>query len=288
MIAIFGTDGERIAMAYNGLTFNSISSVESVKTGIAITAVSQSSAADFISEKLQWRDGIDVSAVTRSSRIIVMNGYVYGSSNADLYDRVEALSEAFDPGRIAFDNTDPFLPLTFSVPTTDTANFPTGLAASKVFAMPTEVPIPTVAQSGNGLSARFRLTLLAKDPRRYLQTPVTLSNAGTLSVPAGAYPSYPTLTFTMSGAGHAAFTIQNVSTVQGTKSLVLDLSGRSNTQAITVDFAKRQVLVNGTNTAGIFVSGTWFLAEYGSNAITYSNTTNVGTRTLTVYPAFSL
>jgi len=275
-------------MAYNGLTFNSISNVESVKTGVEVTALSQSSAADFISEKLQWDDGIAVSGVTKASRVIVMNGYVRGSSNADLNDRILALASAFDPGLIKFYNADPFLPLTFSVPTTDTTNYPTGLAASKVFVLPTEVPIPTVAKSGNGLSARFRITLLAKDPRRYLQTATTLSNAGTLTVASGAYPCYPTLTFTMSGAGNAAFTIQNVSTAQGTTSLVLDLSGRSNGQAITVDFAKRQVLVGGTNTAGIFVSGTWFLAEAGSNAITYSNTTNVGTRTLTVYPSFSL
>ena len=282
------SDGTKLSMAYNGLTLNSISAVETVKTGIEVTAVSQSSAADFISEKLQWRDGIDVSGVTKASRVIVMNGWARGSSNADLNDRILALATAFDPGLIKFANTDPFLPLTFSVPTTDTTNFPTGLAESKVFAMPTEVPIPTAAKSGNGLSARFRITLLAKDPRRYLQTATTLSNAGTLTVAAGAYPTYPTLTFTMSGAGNAAFTIGNVSTSQGTKSLVLDLSGRSNGQAITVDFARRQVQVNGTDTAGIFVSGTWFLVEYGSNVVTYSNTTNVGTRTLTVYPGFSL
>lgn len=287
MIAIFGADGERIPFTYNGLTFNQITNEESTKFGIAITAISQSSAADFISEKLQWRDGIDVSGVTKSSRVIVMNGYVFATGIAGIADRVAGLTAAFDPGRIAFNNDDPFLPLTFDVPTNDTTKYPTGVAPSKVFVMPTEVPIPTIAQSGQGLSGRFRLTLLAKDPRRYLQTPTTLSDAGTLTL-SSAYPTYPTLTFTMSGAGNAAFTIQNVSSRQGTKSLVLDLSGRSNGQAITVDFAKRQVLVNGTNTAGIFVSGTWFLAEFGSNVITYTNTTNTGTKTLTVYPAFSL
>jgi hypothetical protein len=294
MIPIYDTDGSRLEMTYNThSTINSVSSVESVKSGIEITRIAQASAADFTSEKLQWRDGLDVSGVTKASRLIVMRGYIWGTSAANIADRIATFSGAFDPGRIAFLHPDdPFRPLDFSVPTEDTTNFPTGLAASRVYVMPTEMPVPDITKSGRGLSARFDLTLLAKDPRRYLQTATTsVDGPGDASgsiTDIGTYPSYPTLTFSMSGAGSASFSVQNVSTEQGTKSLVLDLSGRSNGQAITVDFANRQVLVNGTATAGIFKSGDWFQIEYGTNTLTYANLTATGTKTMTVYPAFSL
>lgn len=286
MIPIFDASGNRIPFTYNGLTFNSPTSVETDKTGIVVHSIAQSLPADYISDKLQWKDGSEVYAVTKASRVIVMTGAVYGVSIGAVADYVRALCSAFDPGRISFYNDDTFLPLTYALPTADTTSYPSGAIALKVFVMPTEVPLTTTSQAGQGMANRFRLTLIAKDPRSYLQTPVTLAGAGTLTYPT-AYPSYPTVTFTMSGAGNAAFTITNVSSRQVSKSLVLDLSGRSNGQAITVDFANQRVLVNGTHTQGIYVSGDWFLTEFGSNAITYTNVTNVGTRTMTVYPAFS-
>ena len=54
------------------------------------------------------------------------------------------------------------------------------------------------------------------------------------------------------------------------------------------DVARRALEAAGRGTAGIFVSGTWFQVEAGSNVISYTNTTGTGTRTLTAYPSFSL
>lgn len=286
MISLYSDTG-RLSLAYNGYTLNSMSAVEGEPgmQGTEVKAIAYTSPADFISEKLQWRDGIAVHAVTRSSRMIQMNGFIRGTTRADLKDRILEFSHAFDPGWIAYANDDPFLPLTFDVPTADTSNFPTGLAASKVFVLPTETPMP-VETHPQSRDARFRLTLLQADPRRYLQTAVT-HTSGTLSNPAADTTSWPTISFTMSGAGHASFTTTHGPGYQGTRALVLDLSGRSAGQVITVDFANRQVLVNGTPTAGIFVSGDWWEIEPGTNLISYTNTTGVGTRTLTTYPAFS-
>lgn len=290
MISIYDSSGNRLALTYNGYTLNSMSAVEGEPgmQGTEVKAIAYTSPADFISEKLQWRDGVDVNAVTRSSRMIQVNGLIRGTTRADLKDRIKAFSHAFDPGWIAYANSDPFLPLTFSVPTTDTTNFPTGLAASKVFVLPIETPMPSETHP-QSRDARFRLTLLQKDPKRYLQTPVT-HNSGTLSNPAADTTSWPTLSFTMSGAGHASFTATRAAGAWyggAAQPLVLDLSGRSAGQVITVDFANRQVKVNGTVTAGIFVSGSWWEVEPGNQLISYTNTTNVGTRTITVYPAFS-
>lgn len=287
MIPLFYVDGTRIPFTYNGLTFNNPTNIEDAKTGIEVHSVAQSAPADYISDKLQWRDGSEVYGVTKASRVIVMTGAVYGASIAVVADYVRALCSAFDPGRVAFNNDDPFLPLTYALPTADTTTYPSGTIALKVFVMPTEVPLTTTAQAGLGMSNRFRVTLIAKDPRSYLQTPVTRTDAGVLTYPT-AYPSYPTITFSMSGAGATNWTVTNTSSRQGTKSLVLDLSGRSAGQAITVDFANQRVLVNGTHTQGIYVSGDWWQVEYGTNTLVYANLTGMGTaRTITAYPAFS-
>lgn len=286
MIYIFSDSG-RIPMTYNGLTLNSVTDAgQSGKQGIELHAVACSPPADFISEKLQWRRGIHVAGITNSSQVIQVNGVIHGTTMADLADRVESFVHAFDPGWIAFANpTDPFLPFTFSVPTTDTTNFPTGLAASQVFAIPTERPRPVNARA-SGRSARFRLTLLQPDPTRYLTTASTTTGGAITNI--GNTTSWPTVTFTMSGAGHASFTIATSGgTVQGSKSLVLDLSGRSTGQVITVDFDQREIFVNSTRSSGIFKSGDWFEIEPGSQTIAFSNTTNTGTKTLTWYPAYS-
>lgn len=283
MITIF-SDAARLPISYNGYALNSVSAVESGAQGTEVWGIAYSSPIDSITEKLQWDDGIQVEGVTRSSRLIQMSGVIRGSSRADLNDRIRAFSHAFDPGWVAFvarnAGTDPFLPLTFDVPGTS------GTVPSKVMVLPTETPMPSTT-SPQSRDARFRLTLLAKEPRRLAQAPVSLTNAGTLSNPAADTWSRPTLTFTMAGAGNPAFTISCTATVQGSKSLVLDLSGRSNGQAVTVDFASRRVLVDGTPTAGIYVSGDWFVIEPGDNVVSYSNVGNSGTKVMTAYPAWS-
>jgi len=286
VITVFDDDGNRLPLTYNGYTLNEMVSVESPAgmQGSMIAPVAYSSPVDFISEKLQWRDGIDVSAVTRSSRLIQLNGVIHGTTIADLKDRVRAFSHAFDAGWIAYANEDPFLPLAFSVPTTDTTTFPTGLVPSKVYVLPTETPMPAELRT-NGRKASFRLTLLQRDPRRFLQTSVT-HTSGTLTNP-GDTTSWPIVSFSMSGAGSASFTLTNTAPVKGARSLVLDLSGRSNGEDILVDFERRQVYVDGTQTAGIFKSGDWWEVEPGTQTVSYANTSNTGTRTLTVQPAFS-
>lgn len=296
MISIFDSQGNRLPLVYDpsgaNHTLNSVTQVhaEDGMQGTEVRAIASSSAIDYVSEKLQWRDGIDVTGVTRSSRVIRINGVVHGTTRGDLMDRLEALANAYDPGRLAWlhSATGPFVPLRFSVPTTD-IQFVTGLADSYVLAMPVEVPTAVIANP-QARTARFALTLLCKDPRRYLwnEGSVTGSTgAGTLSN-RGDYRTWPTVSFSMTGAGSATFTATCVGPVKGSRSLVLDLSGRSNGQAIVVDFDRRQVSVDGVDTPGIFVSGDWWDVEPGSNSVSFSNRTNVGPITTAFHPAYSL
>jgi hypothetical protein len=287
LITVYGNDGSRLPVAYNGYSLNVMSGVEDRPAGTRLIAAAHANAIDYISENREWTNGMEVYGITRTSRVIQLAGYIHGVSKGDLKDREEVLCNAFDPGAIAWENDDPFLlPLTFSVPTADTATFPTGYIPSKYLAVPIRMPEPIDADA-SGLSARFAIPMLLRDPRRYHATVLSRAGDGTLANTLADYRSYATITFTMSAAGHASFTAANTATRQGALSLVLDLSGRSAAQAITVDFDRRRVLVNGTVTQAIFKSGDWWEVEPGTNTLAFTNTTGVGTITTSTYPAFS-
>jgi hypothetical protein len=293
VIHIFGSDGGLLPLVYDQLGINYTLNVMSAEPGDAagmagtrITAAAPSSAIDYISDKFQWRDGMEVYGITKVSKIWVLNGFVHGTSPADLADRVKALAHAFDPGYIAWRYPeDPFRDLVFSVPTTDLTNHPTGYVESTYLLFPLEGPEPIVANAGLGLARRFSITLLARDPRRYLVAQ-TLANAGTFANSEADYPTQNhTITFTMSGAGNAAFTVTNTATMH-TSNLVFDLSGLVNNDVVTIDFDRQRVLVDGVETQGIYVSGVWFQIEPGNNVIAYTNATNTGTKTLSARAAF--
>jgi len=272
--------GVLVPYVYNGYTLNSVTGVESGETGTRLWAINPRGAFDYISESLQWRDGMEVYQLTEVSKIIVFAGAIHGATKAAVGDTIKALANAFDPSNIAWNNDDMFLPLTFTTVETTPV-------ASKFLMVPIERPEPLLANTGLGYGARFSIPMLARDPRRYAQTAISRTGAGALTNSVGNYRSWPTITFTMSGAGNASFTVGNTGTRQGAKSIIFDLSGRVNTQAITLDFDRTRVLVDGVETQAIFKSGDWFSIEPGTNTLTFANTTNAGTITTTTNPAFS-
>ena len=293
MIGIYDDDGStRLAIAYNGVALNTLtlsaSGANDEKYGTVTEVAAPRTAMDYISEPNQWRDGLEFYGLRKSSRIWVLKGFTYGRDVSELYDNLVALAAATDPSRVRFMNqSDYFLPLTFSTPTRDTSNFVSGLAPSKIIGIPIRMIEPAVAAIGDGLSASWELNFLLKEPKRFLQAASTLSGAGTASNSIANDRSWPVLTFTLSGAGSSTFTIQNVATYQGTKSLVLNLSAYTS-GSWTVNFRDRTIMQGSTVRPDVYVSGDWFEVEPGSNVISYSNTTNTSSRVLTWYPAFTL
>jgi hypothetical protein len=92
----------------------------------------------------------------------------------------------------------------------------------------------------------------------------------------------------MGGAGSATYAIA-LTTSLGTKTLTLDLSGRSNGQVVTVDFAKKKITVGSTETPSIYVSGDfWEIMPESGMTLAASNTTNVSSFSLSWNRAFSL
>jgi len=293
MIGLHDDNGtSRLAVAYNGVALNTLTlssaGARSLKYGTTTEVVGTRTAMDYLSEPNQWLDGIELYGMRKTSRIVVLRGFTFGRDISELYDNCAALGRYTDPSLISFQNpTAYFLPLTFSTPTRDTTNFPTGLAASKYVGIPIRMIEPQMMTAGNGLSAQWELNLLLQEPKRFLQTASTRAGAGT-TTNIGTDRSYPVLTFTLSGGGAAAFTIQNVATYQGTVSLVLDLSAY-NSGTWTVDFRERSIKQGTTVRPDVFVSGDFFSIEPGSNVISYTDSASTtGAHTLTYYPSYPL
>ena len=293
MIGIYDDDGStRLAIAYNGVALNTLTlssaGANDEKYGTVTEVVGMRTAMDYLSEPNQWTDGLELYGMRKTSRIVVLKGFTYGRDVSELYDNIKALASASDPSKIAFQNpTAYFLDLTFSTPTRDTSNYVTGLAASKYTGIPIRMIEPQMSVVGDGLSAAWELNLLLREPKRFLQTATTVSGAATSNNSKADDRSWPTLTFTLSGAGSSTFTVANSATYQGSVSLVLNLSGYSS-GSWTVDFRDRIIRQDGVIRPDVYVSGTWWEIEPGNNVISYSNTTNTASRVITYYPSFSL
>ena len=291
MIPIYaGTGGERgdptrLAIAFNGLTLNNPSddpqNTYEVNTSAPLTNL------DYVSELNQGRDGMEIYAFRKVNKIETLQGFIRAGSLEALADKIVALGKAFDPALIGHDHAaDPFTnKLTFSVPTTDTTTFPSGLVSSFYYALPMRVPEPII-NFATGLTAAFDITMIMRDPRRYYATQGSKSGGGSISNTIGNYPSPATLTITMAGAGSATYKAQNTTTVHGAQALTLDLSGLSASDVVVVNMDRKTITINGTSDMSPYVSGDYWHIDPGTNTIAYTNGTNA-TSVVTYYPAFS-
>jgi hypothetical protein len=274
MIALFDDDGNRLAVTYNGLTLNSPTDPHDdtyeLDVVIPVTNVQQ------VIEQHPSADGSEAFTPYKTQRVVRLLGAIRAPTLAKLFDKMRDLAKYCDPAKIAADNaTDSFLALDFSVPTTDTTTYTTGLVPSRYYARPMRLVEPVVS-SYTGYSAMFTLDFLIRDPRRYLQTASTKTGSGTADNTAADYFSWPTITVTMTGAGSATYTVGN-STVG--KSLVVNLSGAANLDVYTIDMAKSKISKNGTETPSLYVSGDYWRMNVGNNTLTLANTTNSTTVT---------
>lgn len=290
MIAIFNDSGSRLTVAYNGLSMNVAADnnddtyeINSVVTGDAYTVLHDDRPND---------DGSELSsAVRKTMKIIRIDGTIRAPSVAKFMDKRQALAVAFDAAKIARENSsDPYLPLTFSVPTTDTVTYATGLISSKYLVLPKRLTLPAISQY-TGESGFFSVELEAIDPRRYyatLQSTTAIVGSGSqVYANTKANTDSPgTLTITMSGAGSATYTVYDDSL--GLTHLVLNLSTLTNGQYVTVDMKSKSISLSGTAAPQLYVSGDfWNIPpdDYLSAGLVVTNGTNAST-VMSWYPAF--
>jgi hypothetical protein len=188
-------------------------------------------------DKKALQDGMDANDVYENARTVSLIIGVWGSTSARYWDNVQTVLAAFNPV-LAF-NADTanlgFLPLKFVQPSVNTAWAGAGIPM-QFYARPSSLPRYSVsktatASGAHGLSGEVTVSLVCRDPRKYLQSATTYRiSASFLSnlTYRGDYNSYPIVTFSLSATGASNATIQLQSNNVPTISIaVIDLSGVS-------------------------------------------------------------
>jgi hypothetical protein len=279
VIGLYDDSDNRLPITYNGITFNSASEsadeileVGSVQTFTQYQAV--------VEQRNDERDGSEAFRPRKPIRVVRLADVVMRAPTiGEIYDRLNMISAALDPVLVRRSNptVEGFIALNFTTPR-EGADL-----ACKYLARPRAMPEPVLSKFLGDLQADFSVEFLLKDPRRYAQAQSSRSGSGT-ATNNGNYPTWPTVTITMSGAGNAAYSIDKSGDTE--TALVLDLSGRSNGDVIVVDMENRAISLNGTLTPSLYVSGGFFDLGPGANTITVSNGTNATTST-TWYDAYA-
>lgn len=222
-------------IAYNGLTtgLTTASGGAPASGVIATRVVYDNIGTDGFLDKRALQDGLDASDVYLGGRSIEIDLAAFGTTYGATWDQVQRVMRTFSP-RYAFDNAPTLLgfrPIQFSQPTADTATWASGLIPLQIYARPTAAPTFIIDRDGLGspsVSAKggkvlMRATLLAKDPRKYVQTALssTITTSAQSATHRGDCPTFPIITFSISATGHSAlrfyvggnFVQLNVSTI---------------------------------------------------------------------------
>jgi hypothetical protein len=151
-------------------------------------------------EPKSQQDGIDVGEPQLGSRRIHVSGTLYAASRLLLYDELQDLRAALNP-RLAYldEPADKgYQPLYFSVPTTDTTDWPTGAKDMLVNVMPYRFRYTILRDNIGGTDDEYagaiswEATFMARDPRfyadQYASEAFTGSESGTL-VNRGDFPT---------------------------------------------------------------------------------------------------
>lgn len=123
------------------------------------------------SEKRAEADGMDVGTPFLGGRRIRMTGTAYGKTRALCYDLLWQLRAALSPVLASREipGDKGYLPLYFSVPTNDTANFPGGAISMRALVMPKAFRAPINRDQhggvdGNALGINWSAQFVMRDP----------------------------------------------------------------------------------------------------------------------------
>lgn len=288
MFSLFDVSGveasDRLTLTYNGLTLNDLALLDDC---YRIDSISSRMEFAAVSEKKQQADGSEIYEARKTLRVVTMAGEIVAPSRAKLWDKKATLARTFDPALVSRNNpsTDGFIALDGSIPTLDTATYPSGLIARRVYARAQSTPQPN-ERTSMGLSAEFVLHMVCRDPRAYLQAESTdtwESGANVVANTKADYPSFPTITLEATGAGSATFSLAKT----GGNTLTLNLTTLVSGDTVVIDMEKQTITKEGISAMNLYASGGWFDLSAGSNTITVTNPTNL-TVTAAWRPAFCL
>lgn len=247
-------------------------------------------------EKRALADGLDAGDVFLGGRQIGLIVTVFGSTAGDFWDKAQDLFVAFSP-TISYDSDSAergFTALDFYQPTADIATWPTSAYPSGIpmryYVRPQAGPSYAIERDkdggvgGQGRSKAFSIPLIARDPRKYLQSTVTTGQFQTTTQVAsyrGDYWTHPIITFSLSATGHSAFALR-VNEIH----VDINLSGQSSGTFI-FDYGKRTLTKSGVSKAGLIAASAGYNVVESGTTFRYSNPTGISSCTMTYREAFA-
>ncbi len=195
---------------------------------------------------------------------------LYASSESKMAQLIQDFKEAFNPDLLEADATygedagkGGFHPLKWTETVGGTSrDFMIYLKSMET----PKVPMDSLA----GLIRPSILKLKAQDPRKYLQTQSSLTNAGTANN-AGTYPTPVEITISATGATSTSLTITNSTRNES----IYVTTALSNGDSLVIDTRLHSVKLNGTERRDYLGNNSkWMLLDPGNNTISLSNNSN--------------
>lgn len=278
-------------ISYNGFSFSvgplSAATPGRPVSGVVIERIEPTpiDAVGYIDKKA-LDDGVDAFDTFLGQRPFTIHASVYGTSEGQVWDSYDDLVTAFTP-TIAYSVDTAnlgFLALLFTRQTADTATWPSGIPL-QAYVRATRPPIYGVLrrkQQGHGVGGQLPVVIpmLARDPRYYLQTEQSISispsSATATATHRGTYPVWPTIRFTITGAGAS-----NARFFVGAQFVQLNLTTHTGTDTLDLNYAKRNLTKTSDGTPTFNKHFTAFLTSVfnkiqpGGTSVYVTNTTNL-------------
>lgn len=147
-------------MIFSDFTYNSVTFHRFIRTSGYMASVIRGDRIQIRTTKdgLPSQDGIQRYIDYYGSRLMEVNGFIKGSSEIDLYNKINALQDAFDIHKLESIAEYGFAPLEWTDP---------GQETSRYYLKPLGNTL-IISEDRTGLSRRFSVLMEAKDPVKYL------------------------------------------------------------------------------------------------------------------------
>lgn len=258
-------------------------------------------------EPLPQSDGLQMYIPRKVRKLIHIDGIIHAKTLGKLVYMGMQMNYLFDPVNAFWADTAAtvaenkgFLPMTFSVPTSDTANYADGLIEMVAYVRSTQRPVQ-IGSKLQGYNTRFALVLEMIDPRFYYVTADVVSlndGSDTNHTSVTEYPTFPTLSVTLSSAADTIYinrkspNDENGSdmNVRIDPTATLDGAAAQSGDVVSLDMATGKAYLNGTLREDFVVAGfmNYWPVLPGANVFRLeSNASSFSAATLTYNRAFA-
>ena len=242
-------------------------------------------------------DGMQIYIPRKVRKLIHAKGWVRAPSLAKLQYKSMFLNRYLDPVNAFWDDTASsldydkgFQDLTFSIDTTDTTNYPSGVIPIVAYVRSIQRPVQTYSKY-YGYSSPIDIVFEMVDPRFYLDDDndeVDCNNGtNTSHTSITEYPTFPIVTINVTGTPSSTTIIERVTPYDenGSSMIVhLDLtkttlgSAAESGDTVEVDMGRQTVTLNGNDRSDFLVPGysAFWPVLPGTNVFLISGT-NIGT-----------